>query len=176
MKEKVTFSIDSQLMETVRNNIPNMSKFIEDCFKAYLSFAIENEEERGEELRQAWEDFNRAKLSIHLLMKVDYAEQDIDNAIARQKTNAWLTVWSDYRRVGSTQDYKIEKASKILDLEKDVLKQLLEDTLSKSEANKKQLYIFDNWNYISENILPHVTVDEFEGDLDDLLNGKVDLD
>lgn len=176
MKERVTFSIDKQLMETVRNNIPNMSNFIEDCFKAYLSFAIENEEERGEELRQAWEDFNRAKLSIHLLTKVDYAEQDIDNAIQRQKNNAWLNVWSDYRRIGSTHDYKIEKASKTLNLETEVLKQLLEDTLAKSEEDKKQLYIFDNWNYVSENILPNVTVDNEEFDLDDLLNGKVDLD
>ena len=73
----------------VRNNIPNMSEFVEDCFKAYLSFAIENEEERGEELRKAWETFHKAKLDIHLLMKIDYKDKNIQNAII--KLNQTLT-------------------------------------------------------------------------------------
>ena len=87
MKEKVTFSIDEKTMELVRNNIPNMSEFVEDYFKAYLSFAIENKEDRGEELRKAWETFHKAKLNIHLLMKVDYEGQDMQNAINKQKTD-----------------------------------------------------------------------------------------
>ena len=69
MKEKVTFSIDENLMKIVRENIPDRSEFVENCFKAYLSFAIENEEERGEELRKAWKEFHDSKLKIHLLMK-----------------------------------------------------------------------------------------------------------
>ena len=175
MKKQATFSIDEKVLQMARDNIPNMSGFVEDCIRAYLSFAIENEEERGEELRKAWADFNRAKLNIHLLMKIDYEGRDIENAINRQKTEAWLTVWSDYRRVGSTENTKIEKASKVLEIEPEVLKQTLENTLSKSELDKSKLYIFDNWNYIEENILPNVEIEE-EYDLDDLLNGKVDLD
>lgn len=175
MKKQATFSIDEKVLQMARDNIPNMSGFVEDCIRAYLSFAIENEEERGEELRKAWADFNRAKLNIHLLMKMDYEGKDIENAINKQKTDAWLTVWSDYRRVGSTEDIKIEKASKVLKIEPKVLKQTLENTLSKSELDKSKLYIFDNWNYIETSILPHVEVEE-EYDLDDLLNGKVDLD
>ncbi|MBR2557092.1 MAG: hypothetical protein IKE95_01775 [Methanobrevibacter sp.] len=175
MKQPLKISIDEKILEMVKDNIPNISEFVEDCFKAYLSFAIENEEERGEELRKAWADFHRAKLNIHLLMKIDYEGRDIENAINRQKTEAWLTVWSDYRRVGSTENTKIEKASKVLEIEPEVLKQTLENTLSKSKLDKSKLYIFDNWNYIEENILPNVEIEE-EYDLDDLLNGKVDLD
>ena len=175
MKQPLKISIDEKILEMVKDNIPNISEFVEDCFKAYLSFAIENEEERGEELRKAWADFHRAKLNIHLLMKIDYEGRDIENAINRQKTQAWLTVWSDYRRVGSTENTKIEKASKVLEIEPEVLKQTLENTLSKSKLDKSKLYIFDNWNYIEENILPNVEIEE-EYDLDDLLNGKVDLD
>ena len=170
MKEKVTFSIDEKIMEMVRNNIPNMSEFVEDCFKAYLSFAIENEEERGEELRKAWETFHKAKLDIHLLMKIDYKDKNIQNAIIKQKNQAWLTVWSDYRRVGSTQYNKIEKASKKLEITTEELKQVLEDTLFKAKQDMTKLYIFDDWQYIQENILPHIETEEDEGGLDDLLN------
>jgi len=176
MKEKVTFSIDAKLMDLVRDNIPNKSKFVEDCFRAYLSFAIEHEEERGEELRQAWKDFHKAKLNIHLLMKIDYEGRDIENAINKQKTDAWLSVWGEYRSYGSSDETKITRACKILEIEEPLFKALLEKTLARAKMDMSKLYIFDDWNYVKENILPNVTVDEEEYDLDDLLNGKVDLD
>ena len=40
------------------------------------------------------------------------------------------------------------------------MKQTLENTLSKSKLDKSKLYIFDNWNYIEENILPNVEIEE----------------
>ena len=65
MKQPLKISIDEKILEMVKDNIPNISEFVEDCFKAYLSFAIENEEERGEELRKAWADFLQAYSRIH---------------------------------------------------------------------------------------------------------------
>lgn len=170
MKQPLKISIDEDTLEQVKDNIPNISEFVEGCFIAYLSFAIKNEEDRGEELRKAWETFHKAKLDIHLLMKVDYEGQDMQNAINKQKTDAWLQVWSDYRRVGSTQDFKLEKSSKILEIDIDILKQLLEDTLFKAKLDMTKLYIFDDWKYIENNILPYVEIEDEEMDLDELLN------
>jgi len=176
MKQPLKISVDKNILEQVKDTIPNISEFVEECFKAYLTFAVENEEDRGEELRKAWESFHRAKLEIHLLMKVDYEGQDMKNAIKKQKTDAWLSVWGDYRRVGNTQKYKLEKASKTLEITIDELKKVLNDTLYLAKQDMTKLYIFENWSYISENILPNITLEEEEFDLDDLLNGKVDLD
>ena len=170
MKQPLKISIEEDILEQVKDNIPNISEFVEGCFIAYLSFAIENEEDRGEELRKAWEAFHKAKLDIHLLMKVDYEGRDMQNAINKQKTDAWLQVWSDYRRVGSTQDFKLEKSSKILEIDIDILKQLLEDTLFKAKLDMTKLYIFDDWKYIEDNILPYVEIEDEEMDLDELLN------
>ena len=172
MKKPLKISVDEGLLEQVKNNIPNISVFVEDCFKAYLSFAIQNEEDRGEELRKAWETFHQAKLDIHLLMKVDYEGQDMQQAIMKQKTDAWLSVWSDYRRVGSTQNTKLEKASKTLKITTEELQQVLYDTLYQAKMDMTKLYIFDDWNYIQENILPHIEIDDDEEmDLDALLRG-----
>ena len=85
MKQPLKISVDKNILEQVKDTIPNISEFVEECFKAYLTFAVENEEDRGEELRKAWESFHRAKLEIHLLMKVDYEGQDMKNAIKKQK-------------------------------------------------------------------------------------------
>ena len=169
MKEKVTFSIDENLMKLVRENIPDRSEFVENCFRAYLSFAIENEEDRGEELRKAWKEFHDSKLKIHLLTKVNYEGHDIEKIINKQKTDAWLLVWSDYRKVGSTQDFKLEKSSKVLDISIDELKQVLEDTLYLAKLDMTKLYIFDDWQYVEETILPNIEVDDEEGGLDELL-------
>lgn len=172
MKKPLKISVDEGLLEQVKNNIPNISEFVEGCFIAYLSFAIENEEDRGEELRKAWETFHKAKLDIHLLMKVDYEGQDMQQAIMKQKTDAWLSVWSDYRRVGSTQNTKLEKASKTLKITTEELQQVLYDTLYQAKMDMTKLYIFDDWNYIQENILPHIEIDDDEEmDLDELLRG-----
>lgn len=171
MKKPLKISVDEDLLEQVKNNIPNISQFVEDCFKAYLSFAIKNEEDRGEELRKAWETFHKAKLDIHLLMKVDYEGQDMEKAINKVKTDAWLTVWSDYRRVGSTQEWKIPKACKTLEITEKELKAVLESTLYRAKLDMSKLYIFDDWNYIEETILPNIELeDEYEEmDLDELL-------
>ena len=169
MKQPLKISIEEDILEQVKDNIPNISEFVEGCFIAYLSFAIENEEDRGEELRKAWETFHKAKLDIHLLMKIDYKDKNIQNAIIKQKNQAWLSVWTDYRRVGSTQYNKIEKASKKLEITTEELKQVLEDTLFKAKQDMTKLYIFDDWQYIQENILPYIETEEDEGGLDDLL-------
>ena len=168
-KQALKITIDEDILEQVKNNIPNISEFVEGCFIAYLTFAIENEKERGEELRKAWETFHKAKLDIHLLMKIDYEGQDLQKAINKQKNQAWLSVWSDYRRVGSTQYHKLEKASKKLEITQEELKQVLEDTLFKAKQDMTKLYIFDDWQYIQENILPYIETEEDEGGLDDLL-------
>lgn len=169
MKVPLKVSIDEKILEQVKDTIPNISVFVENCFKAYLSFTIQSEEERGEELRKAWETFHKAKLDIHLLMKVDYEGQDMFNAIQKQKTNAWLFVWSDYRKTGSTQDFKLEKSSKILEISVKELKQVLEDTLYNAKLDMTKLYIFDDWNYVKETILPFIELDDEEGGLDELL-------
>ena len=170
MKVPLKVSIDEKILEDVKDAIPNISEFVEHCFKTYLTFSIETEEERGEELRTAWKEFHDSKLKIHLLTKVDYESYDMERIINKQKTDAWLFVWSDYRKTGSTQDFKLEKSSKVLDISIDELKQVLEDTLYRAKLDMTKLYVYDDWHYIEETILPHIEIDDDEEmDLDALL-------
>ena len=169
MKVPLKVSIDEKILEQVKDTIPNISVFVENCFKTYLAFTMETEEDRGEELRKAWKEFHDSKLKIHLLTKVTYEGHDIEKIINKQKTDAWLLVWSDYRKVGSTQDFKLEKSSKVLDISIDELKQVLEDTLYLAKLDMTKLYIFDDWQYVEETILPNIEVDDEECGLDELL-------
>ena len=177
MKEKLTISIDEETLELAKNNIPNISKFVENCFKAYLMLLGIDEETHAEKLRKAWEKFRDAQLEIHMLTTHDFDKQSIEKLEQKMKTKAWLQSWGEYRHGGHVQEWKLDKTDEVLKIGKDVLKQLLEDVYFEYIKDKRKIYIFDNWEYIKEEFLPHVRVPEItEYDIDDLLSGKVDID
>ena len=97
MKEKITISIDEETLKLAKENIPNISKFVEECFNAYFQFVTEDDEQRGEELRKNWENFHRAKLNIHLLMNVDSENKQIEKIHQNNLDITWRGIWKDYR-------------------------------------------------------------------------------
>ena len=170
-KQQLKVTIDEDILEIIKDNIPNISKFVENCFKSYLMIGGMNEEARGEELRKAWETFRESQLKIHMLTAISYEKKSIEKMQEKANTDAWLRVWGDYRKVGSAHEHKIEEAATALGLEPDVMKQLLYDTYFEAKKDMSKLYIFDNWSYIAENILPYVEVEDEEEDVwDEILN------
>ena len=136
-----------------------------------------DEETHGEKLRKAWEKFRDAQLEIHMLTTHDFDKQSIEKLEQKMKTKAWLQSWGEYRHGGHVQEWKLDKTNEVLKIGKDVLKQLLEDVYYEYTKDRTKIYIFDNWEYIEERFLPNVRVPEItDWDLDDLLDGKVDID
>lgn len=168
MKEKVTFSIEKETMKLVREYIPNVSKFVEECFIAYFKFLSENEEERGEELRKAWEEFHTSKLKIHLLMNVDTENKHLEKMHEENKKLAWLSIWKDYKFTQRYQPHNMENACKVLNLTQKELELVMEDTMFEYAKDKTKAYIFDNWKYIEENFLPYIDTEEDE-EIEELL-------
>lgn len=168
MKERTNISIDKKLLELSKENIPNLSGFVEECLKAYFQFVTENEEERGEELRKSWEEFHRAKIKIHLLMNVDYENKHIEKMYEENKTNAWLSIWKDYRFTQSYQQRNMESACKVLQLTERELELVMENCLFEAKKDMTKLYIFDNWKYVEENFLPYIDLEE-DDEIEELL-------
>lgn len=167
MKQSINLSIEENILEKIKENVPNVSQFVEDCFIAYLTFMTENDEERGEELRKQWENFHRAKVNIHLLMNVTYENNAIEKAQEEKQTMAWLGAWKYYRHSQSCPQPTKEEACKILKINERELDELMEDCLIASKKNPGEKYLFDNWKYVKENYLPNIDVDD---DLEDELN------
>lgn len=168
MKEKVTFSIDSETMKLVREHIPNASKFVEGCFNAYFKFTTENDEQRGEELRKSWEDFHKAKIKIHLLMNVDYENKHIEKVHEENQTLAWLGIWKTYKFTETYQPQAMEEAQKVLNLTEEELKEVLDSAVFEYVKDKTKAYIFDSWKYIEENFVPYINLEE-DDEIEELL-------
>lgn len=173
MKEKVTLSINENTLKRAKETIPNLSQFVEGCFEACLKYITKDDEDKGEELTRAWQQFNEAKLTIHILTEVDYEQKEIAKAIQRQKNNTWLQLWGEYRKFGKTTNtQQLETAAKTLETTTDKLEKLLSQTFLESRNNIKELYVYDRWDYIQQNILPKIDEieDEEEIDIDAILN------
>lgn len=168
MKERTNISIDKELLELAKQHIPNFSNFVEECVKAYFQYTTENEEQRGEELRKAWEDFHRAKLNIHLLMNVDYENKHIEKIHEENQTLAWLGIWKTYKFTQTYQPHAMEEACKILNLTQKELELVMEDCMFEYAKDKTKAYIYDNWKYIEENFLPYIETEEDE-EIEELL-------
>lgn len=168
MKEKVTFSIDEQIMEQARETIPNMSQFIENCFKTYITLNSIGEESRGKQLKEAWDTLHESQLKIHILTSYDFEKQKQEKVEEKLKTDAWLKVWSDYRKTGTAQTYKLQESGEILEITPEELKQVLQDTYMEAKADMTKLDIYDDWEHIKKEILPYIEDDNDE--LEDELN------
>ena len=168
MKEKITISIEEETLKLAKENIPNISKFVEGCFIAYFQFITENDEQRGEELRKAWEDFHTSKLKIHLLMNVDTENKHLEKMQDKNKKLAWLGIWKTYKFTQTYQPNAMEEACKVLNLTEIELREVMEDTLFEYSKDKTKAYIFDSWKYIEENFLPYIDLEEDE-EIEELL-------
>lgn len=162
MKERTNISINKELLELAKENIPNISGFFEGCLRAYFQFTTENDEQRGEELRKAWEDFHSSKLKIHLLMNVDYENKHLEKMQDKNKKLAWLGIWKDYKFTQTYQPHSMEEACKVLNLTEKELALVMEDTMFEYAKDKTKAYIFDSWKYIEENFLPYIDTEEDE--------------
>lgn len=162
MKQQLKVSIDEEILKLAKEHIPNISGFFEGCLRAYFKFTTENDEQRGEELRKAWEDFHRAKLNIHLLMNVDTENKHLEKMQDKNKKLAWLGIWKDYKFTQTYQPHNMKEACKVLNLTQKELELLMEDAMFEYAKDKTKAYIFDSWKYIEENFLPHINTEEDE--------------
>ena len=160
MKEKITISIDEETLKLAKENIPNISKFVEECFNAYFQFVTEDDEQRGEELRINWENVHRAKLNIHLLMNVDSENKQIEKIHQNNLDITWRGIWKDYRFTQTYQEHAMEEAVKILHVSKEELEEVMEDCLFAAKKDMTKLHIFDSWKYVEENFLPYIDLND----------------
>ena len=171
MKDKITLSIDKETLELAKEHMPNISKFVEGCLKAYFEYITDDEKQKGEELRKNWEDFHRAKMNIHILMTVNDKQKDIDRAKNDALDDAWLSIWVDYKLTGNYQPYAMDEAVKTLEVTEEELKEVMENCLIAAKQDMTKVYIFDSWEYVKENYLPYISLgDEGLEEFYDLLH------
>lgn len=125
-KKVTTINIDAEVLRLAKREIPNISVFIEDCFRAYLGLDDENITGIQDELNRIKE----ARLRIHLLSEEDDLNSNLENRMDKKKMNeAWIKIWGVYRTSEVIYPADIQNASNVLGVSIEDLKSLMSDLL-----------------------------------------------
>lgn len=143
-KKKITVSIDEEILERAKKQMPNISEFLNECLKQYLGLAdgiyptanasdiINNISKSQAELFILNESFK-----VHERMKI----------IEDEKINRrFRALWNDYKRRLNVNQELMEDVLKVVSVDYETL----EDILDFAYVNQEHLSLNFSWEEVYE--------------------------
>lgn len=147
-KVRTTLTIEEEVYEKAKNQIPNLSEFLEECLKYYLGLVdgmvpIVNDQELLDEIGRL-----QAKLYIN---KQNFdVEESIKRAENFEKNKAWRFLWNDYFRKLVPDKNLLATAVGVLGVDEETLEDLLDEVYeAKDDLDTEEWVTVYEW-YIKE--------------------------
>ena len=142
-KVRTTLTIDENIYEKAKNQIPNLSEFLEECLKYYFGLVdgmmpIINDQELLDEIGKL-----QAKLYISK-QNFDVGES-IKRAENFEKNKAWRFLWNDYYRRLIPDKNLMATAVEVLGIDEDTLEDLLDEVYEAKDSIDT-----DEWSNVKE--------------------------
>ena len=144
MKSKITISIDKEVLEKAKKQMPNISEFLNECLKQYLGLAdgiypTANAKDIVEDIAKS-----QAKLFI---LNQNYDFEKAQKQIEEEKVNRALrTVWHEYSKTFLPEGDAFNQALSALNVDAETL----EDMLDFADANRDELGLNFTWSKLCE--------------------------
>ena len=123
-KEKATISVDSEVLEKARKQIPNLSGFIEECLKQYLGIGYNLIP--TSKMHELVEGISKNQLEIYLMNERGNIEEAKEKAAQQEINLAWRRLFTFYRDTRKIDDLLLKEASKTLEVPEDELADIVE--------------------------------------------------
>lgn len=144
-KKNATFYIDEEILKQAKREIPNLSVFVESCFKKYLNlYGSSKTENMVREIQEELENIKKSQLNIHLLSEVGIVNEEIKEVDNRKLNKSWISIWANYRNTETIIDSDIFNASEVLGKSYSELVDMMEDLMTC--LSKQDLAKCDDWN------------------------------
>ena len=123
-KERTNISIDNEVLEIAKKQIPNLSNFVEECLKNYLGI--------GEHLIPVYkqQELNKTIAKCQLELFLMNEKSKIENREEKMKEHeinqAWRPLWAEYRDSRKYTQAKFDHAVKVLEVPADELEDILD--------------------------------------------------
>jgi len=111
-KEKATISLDSEVLEKARKQIPNLSGFVEECLKQYLG--IGNNLLPTSKMHELVENISKSQLELHLMNERGNIEEAKEKAAKQEINLAWRKLYTTYRDTNTIDEYLLSNAVEVL--------------------------------------------------------------
>ena len=123
-KEKATISVDSEVLEKARKQIPNLSGFIEECLKQYLGIGYNLIP--TSKMHELVEGISKNQLELYLINERGNIEEAKEKAAQQEINLAWRRLFTFYRDTRKIDDLLLKEASKTLEVPTDELADIVE--------------------------------------------------
>ena len=144
MKNKITVSIDSEILEKAKKQMPNISEFFNECLKQYLGLA--DGIYPTADAKDIIDDISKSQAKLFILnQNYDYekAKKDVHD----EKVNRALRkLWNEYRKNMIVDEQSMSEALEILP----VCAETLEDMLDFAYVNQEELGLNFTWSKLYE--------------------------
>lgn len=123
-KEKATISLDSEVLEKARKQIPNLSGFVEECLKQYLG--IGNNLLPTSKMHELVENISKSQLELHLMNERGNIEEAKEKAAKHEINIAWRRLYTTYRDTRTIDENLLKNASEVLGVPGEDLSDIVE--------------------------------------------------
>lgn len=123
-KEKATISLDSEVLEKARKQIPNLSGFIENCLRNYLG--IGNGLVNTSNIHELNETISKCQLELYLMNERSHIDEVKQKAEKQEINLAWRRLYTTYRDTKTIDKHLLEHAVETLEVSAEELTDIVE--------------------------------------------------
>jgi len=144
MKDKITISIDSEVLKKAKKQMPNISEFLNECLKQYLGMADGSFPTAN--ARDVVDDIGKSQAKLFILnQNFDY--ENAQKRMEDEKINRALRkLWQEFRKNIYADEDTLSEAMEVLPVDKDTL----EDMLDFAYSNQELLGLNFTWSKLCE--------------------------
>ena len=142
-KKRYDITVEQEVMEKAKKQIPNVSGFLEECLKQYLG--IGNNLAPTSKMGELVETISKSQLELYLINERGNIEEAKVQAEQFEKDKAWRFLWNDYFRTLIPNTELMKNAVKILGIDEDTLEDLLDEVYEAKDSIDT-----DNWDIVYE--------------------------
>jgi len=142
-KIRTTLTIDEKVYEKAKNEIPNLSSFVEDCLKHYFGYAdgtfpIGN-------INEITDKIGRLQVELFLINQNYDVQESMERAENFEKDKAWRFLWNDYRVRLIPDEQLMAAAVETLGVDEETLEDLLDELYEARDTVET-----DEWENVKE--------------------------
>ncbi len=123
-KKSLKISIEEDILEKAKKNIPNLSGFVEECLKHYFGYA-EGTIPVGD-INEITDKIGKLNVELFLINQNYNAKENMKRAEDEKKNKAWRFLWNDFRPRLIPNKTLMEKAIEELGMNEEELEDILD--------------------------------------------------
>ena len=124
-KKRIELTIDEDILEKAKTQIPNMSNFFQNCLEAYLGINI-NSLFYTSDAQESIDIIKNAQTALYLLVERNDVEENIKQAERDEIDLAWRRLYAEYRDQRVINQDKLKHASEVLGVPAEELQDIVE--------------------------------------------------